>query len=206
MLESIRSARPPRLYVAADGPRPARLDEPALCEQARRAATSVDWPCEVRTKYRVENAGCALSVSSAITWFFEHEESGIILEDDCVPHPFFFRFCSELLMHYGADSRIMHIAGSSFQYGRRRGPASYYFSRYPNIWGWASWRRAWNHYDFSLRPSWKLEDTWDTQWQLSIEKRDGLAIVPNANLVKNIGIGPGATHTSGDHRSTRTRR
>ena len=142
----------------------------------------------------------ALAVSGAISWFFENVNEGIILEDDCVPTPSFYRFCTEILRYYHDEPRVMHVSGNSFQYGRRRGSASYYFSKYPNVWGWATWRRAWQRYDFSLRPSWELHDTWSTQWQLSIEKFDGVSIVPNVNLVRNIGFGPGATHTTGEER------
>jgi hypothetical protein len=195
-LESLRAVRPTALYIAADGPRRGSVDDATLCAEARRAATAVDWQCKIRTFFREENAGCAVNVSTAITWFFEHVEAGIVLEDDCVPGPSFYRFCTELLARYREDPRIMHIAGTNLQYGRRRGRASYHFSKYPNVWGWASWRRAWKHYDFSLRPAWKLDDTWDTQWQLSIAKAGGLSVVPGVNLVKNIGVGPGATHTN----------
>lgn len=201
VLESLRGVRPTTLYIAADGPRRGNDDDVRLCAEARRAVTAVDWECGIQTFFRDENAGCAVNVSEAITWFFEHVEEGIVLEDDCVPGRSFYRFCTELLARYREDPRIMHIAGANFQYGRRRGRTSYYFSKYPNVWGWASWRRAWKHYDFSLRPSWKLDDTWDTQWQLSIEKAAGLSVVPGVNLVKNIGVGPGATHTSAQIRA-----
>jgi hypothetical protein len=200
VLESIRAVRPPQLYVAADGPRGSRAEERALCEAARRAATAVDWDCEVATLFRDENLGCGLAVSQGISWFFENVNEGIVLEDDCVPHQSFYAFCQQLLNFYRDEPRVMHISGNSHQYGRRRGTASYYISRYANMWGWATWRRAWNAYDFGLRPAWELDDTWDTQWQLSIEKSDGLAVVPNVNLVQNIGFGSGATHTKGNER------
>lgn len=203
VMESIRRARPERLFIAADGPRASAPGEERLCEEARRHAANVDWPCEVQTLFRGENAGCAINVSSAISWFFEHVEEGIVLEDDCVAGESFYPFCTELLAYYRHTPEVMHIAGTSFQYGRRRGRASYYLSRYPNLWGWATWRRAWRMYDFSLRPSWKLEDTWGTQWQLSIEKHNGLAVVPNRNLVKNIGFGEAATHTRGPLRPSK---
>jgi hypothetical protein len=104
------------------------------------------------------------------------------------------------LAYHKDNPVVMHIAGNSFQYGRRRGAASYYFSKYANIWGWASWSRAWKCYDFDLRPAWELIDTWDAQWQLSVEKCRGVAVVPNTNLVQNIGFGPGGTHTKGFER------
>ena len=97
---------------------------------------------------------------------------------------------------YEDDPRVMHIGGDNFQYGHVRGDASYYFSRFAHTWGWATWGRAWHTYDFNLRPTWELRDTWDTQWQLSIERANGIAIVPNANLVRNVGFGPAATHTT----------
>ncbi len=195
VFESIRSVRPPALYVAADGPRENVEMEAQRCEEARRIATAVDWDCEVRTHFQDRNLGCGLNVSSAVGWYFDNVAQGIVLEDDCVPSQSFYNFCQDLLEYYKDNPRIMHIAGNSWQYGRRRGDASYYFSSYANVWGWASWSRAWKCYDFNLRPSWDLRDTWDTQWQLSIERCNGVAIVPNTNLVKNVGFGLDATHT-----------
>jgi hypothetical protein len=195
VLDSIRSVQPTQFFVAADGPRADVDGEQARCIAARRIATEVDWKCEVRTLFRDQNLGCGRNVSSAITWFFETVTEGIILEDDCVASRSFYPYCAELLSYYRDNSKVMHIGGNSFQYGRRRGGASYYLSRYPHIWGWASWSRAWARYDFSLRPAWQLQDTWDTQWQLSIERCDGVTVVPNVNLVSNIGFGSAATHT-----------
>lgn len=201
VMRSISKASPTQLFVAADGPRSGRAGEAEQCEAARREATAVAWDCDLHTLFRDQNLGCGVAVSEAITWFFEQVPEGLILEDDCIPAPSFFRFGAELLQHYRDVERVMHISGSNLQYGRRRGSASYYFSRLPNIWGWGTWRRAWRHYDFGLRPDWELDDTWDTQWQLSIAKADGLSIVPNVNLVTNIGMGPGGTHTKGNERA-----
>jgi glycosyltransferase involved in cell wall biosynthesis len=195
VIESIREVRPQALYVAADGPRSNTPGDAERCAAARKVATSVDWSCEVHTLLHNENLGCAANTSSGITWFFESVPEGIILEDDCVPDASFYRFCQELLQYYRDVPRIMHIAGNSHQYGRRRGLASYYFSKYANFWGWATWRRAWSLFDPDLRPSWELKDDWSAPWQLSIERSRGIAIVPNVNLVKNIGFGAGATHT-----------
>lgn len=225
VFEAIRRARPALLYVAADGPRPGREGEAERCEEVRRLVTQVDWPCQVKTLFRNLNLGCKSAVSGAITWFFEREEEGIILEDDCLPSEDFFRFCSELLPYYRAEPRVMHISGDNFQDGIIRGDGSYYFSRYPHIWGWASWRRAWKHYDVSLtswpearRCKWlkglKLDgaerrywtrsfnrvyagaiDTWDYQWLYACWRERGVGILPNVNLVTNIGESPNATHT-----------
>ena len=149
VLESLRVAQPARLYVAADGPR--NEAEEALVHATRELAISmVDWPCEIFTNFAESNAGCRLGVSRAIDWFFRHETAGIILEDDCVPHEDFYRFCSELLTRYRDDDRIMAIAGDNTAAVSIEQDWSYCFVRYPHIWGWATWRRAWLHYDRDL--------------------------------------------------------
>jgi hypothetical protein len=195
VIESIRSIRPTRLYVAADGPKAEVEGEAEKCAEARRLATATDWDCELHTLFREGNLGCALGVSSAITWFFDHVEEGIILEDDCVPSRSFFAYSAELLDFYREETRVMHVSGANFQYGKWRGKASYYFSRYPGIWGWASWRRAWSNYDFSLAEPEIRKHTWDAQWHASIGRAGGMAVTPNRNLVSNIGFGSGAHHT-----------
>jgi hypothetical protein len=146
VMEAIRGARPQRLYVAADGARNI-AGEHEQCKEARCIATAVDWECEVKTLFRDVNLGCRFGVSTAIDWFFSHENEGIILEDDCVPSKSFFVYCDELLERFRHDNRIMCISGANFQQGRAVTPYSYYFSRYPHCWGWASWRRAWRHFD-----------------------------------------------------------
>jgi hypothetical protein len=146
----IAKARPRQLLVIADGPRPDRQGESERCAAARAVVDRVDWTCDVLTNYADTNLGCGRRVATGITWVFEHVEEAIIIEDDCVPHPTFFRFCHELLDKYRGDERIMHIGGSGFQFGRTHPPFSYFFSRHCPSWGWASWRRAWRHYDIGL--------------------------------------------------------
>lgn len=152
VFEAIRLARPPRLYIAADGARASRVGEAATVRAVRDYVVShVDWECEVKTLFRDQNLGCKFAVSGAITWFFENEEMGIILEDDCLPDPTFFRFCQELLERYRYDQRIGMISGDNFQFGNRRNDDSYYFSKYVHIWGWASWRDRWaGSYDVTM--------------------------------------------------------
>lgn len=221
---AIRAARPPRLYVAADGPRADRAGEAERVAQTRAIATAVDWPCEVKTLFRDHNLGCKMAVSGAITWFFEHEECGIILEDDCLPSPSFFPFCEALLERYKDDARVWHIGGTNPLPSAEPFSNEYFFSRYSAIWGWASWRRAWAHYDVEMA-DWPLVeslglmnqvypasaarhysrvfsktvsgeiDTWDYQWQFTCSLQ-GLAIAPCINLVSNLGFGKGATHTT----------
>lgn len=196
VFESIRSVRPSAYYVAADGPRFGRDGEKAKCAEAREIATNVDWDCDLKTLFRDHNLGAGPAVAQAISWFFDHEAHGIILEDDCVPNPTFYRFCEELLEYYQDNPTVMHISGNNFQYGRRRGAASYYFSRYTHSWGWATWRRAWKRYDFGVIAEADRAHVWDGQWLLAVERAHGMAILPNVNLVTNIGFGADATHTT----------
>ena len=150
VFESIRKVKPSRLYVASDGARSNNDDEDQKVIMAREIATAVDWDCDVKTLFRKDNLGLKSAVSNAIDWFFEQEEEGIILEDDCVPDSSFFFFCQETLMKYKKDTRIMAISGDNFQDGIRRTEKSYYFSCYPHCWGWATWKRAWKLYDGNL--------------------------------------------------------
>ncbi len=145
VLEALRPVAPSKLYVASDGP---RNEAEAEDVQATRDLITefIDWPCLLKTRFHPVNQGCQLGVSSAITWFFEQEEAGIVLEDDCVPHPDFFPYCRELLERYRHDTRIWCISGDNYQDGCWRGDGSYYFSRYNHCWGWATWKRCWSQY------------------------------------------------------------
>lgn len=220
----IAKARPSKLLVVGDGPRPNRSGEATRCAAARAVIERVDWDCEVLTNYSEVNLGCRRRVSSGLDWVFDTVEEAIVLEDDCLPHPSFFRYCEELLKKYKNEERIAQISGVNFQFGRRRSEYSYYFSRYNHIWGWASWRRAWRSYDVGIsswpelrRGEW-LEtwigdrrvgeywrgifdrvssgeiDTWDYQWTFACWRRGALTILPEANLISNIGFGSDAAH------------
>lgn len=226
VFESIKRMRPQKLYISSDGPRINREGEKLKVDLVRNLVTNIDWDCEVFTLFREENIGCKLAVSSAINWFFSHEEKGIILEDDCLPNLDFFNFCSRMLTAYENESKVMMITGNNFQNGQKRGDASYYFSKYNHIWGWATWRRAWEKYDldisfwpkYKLSKSWvdlfpnKVErkyweaifnrtynkeiDTWDYSWAASIWYNNGVTLTPNVNLISNIGFNRDATHTT----------
>ncbi|WP_343705846.1 nucleotide-diphospho-sugar transferase [Flavobacterium sp.] len=225
VFEQIKKMQPEKLYVAADGPRKDRLKEKELCSETRSIIKKIDWNCEVKTLFRDENLGCKYAVSSAINWFFENEEEGIVLEDDCLPSDDFFIFCDAMLEKYRYDTRIRHIGGSNLQMGNKHGEFSYYFSNLTHVWGWASWGRAWNDYDVELSKykdvdaensfklifndpiiveSWKFIfnkmlrneiDTWDYQWTITNFFNNSLSIIPNVNLISNIGFGVNATHT-----------
>ncbi|MFM6367343.1 MAG: glycosyltransferase family 2 protein, partial [Dolichospermum sp.] len=150
VFEAIRQAKPPKLLVIADGPRADRLGEAEKCAAARAIIEGVDWECEVLTNYSDVNLGCKIRVSGGLDWVFSEVEEAIILEDDCLPDPSFFPFCEELLERYRDDTRIAVISGQNNLFGYRSSPYSYYFSKHPYIWGWATWRRAWKYYDVEM--------------------------------------------------------
>ena len=232
VFQAIRRVQPPKLYIAADGPRKNNSRDELKCEETRQIIKTIDWDCEVHTLLRDENLGCGPGVSSAITWFFENEPEGIILEDDCLPSQTFFKFCSELLEKFRDDTRVMEIGGNNFEKPNdREKKYSYRFSNLTQIWGWATWRRAWNFFDFNMGHYKEIKEkkyienyynsiaereffeyifkkmyggdeqtntkyTWDYQWQFACHIHSGLTVVPNQNLVQNIGFGENATHTT----------
>ena len=152
VIDAIRPLAPSRLFVACDGPNPHRPGEAEKVAATRSVIDNeINWPCQIERLYSDVNNGCRLGVSLAITWFFEQVEEGIILEDDCVPHPDFFPYCTSLLERYRYDTRVWCISGNNFQNGQWRGEGSYYFSHYNHCWGWASWRRCWQQFDAELR-------------------------------------------------------
>jgi hypothetical protein len=224
--ETIRAARPDQLFISGDGPRPGKAEDPEKVALARTVVEKIDWDCKVRTRFLEQNLGCARAVSSGIDWAFESVEDLIILEDDCLPSPSFFPFCAELLDRFQTDQRVFVISGDNFQHHAPRTPYSYFFSRYNLCWGWATWKRAWKHFDLemSLWPEfrdgdWLVDllqeplantywrdifdqvhagkiDTWDYQWTFACWIQSGLTILPSENLVQNIGFGEDATHTT----------
>jgi hypothetical protein len=228
VFEVLKQSQPRHLFMAGDGPRPDRPMEAERCRENRDIALQIDWPCNLHTRFLDQNLGCKLAVSSAISWFFENVEEGIILEDDCVPNLSFFTFCAELLEKYRDDQRVMQISGNNFLQARRDDAASYYFSALNDIWGWASWRRAWRHFDLTMPdyPEFKqrkllrtfvgdpviaawLESyfdeaarpgcgVWSSQWSYAMARKGGLTIVPSANLVRNIGFDDSGSHGSSD--------
>lgn len=216
----IREMRPTQLFIAADGPREGNEFDGFSCKEAREIVANVDWDCEVRTLFRDENHGCGKAVSGAITWFFEHVEMGIILEDDVLPTSSFFSFCEELLISYKDDDGVMHISGGCYLPPKFFSNDSYYYTKYPFCWGWATWKRAWKEFSYDVKICendlqqygmskveliyWLniknliiqgLLDTWAFRWNFSIWLKAGKVICSTRNLVKNIGFGAHATHT-----------
>lgn len=226
VFEQIKNVKPVKFYIAADGPREENPGDIALCEQARSITQMIDWDCQVKTLFSEANKGCKVGVVTAIDWFFQQEEEGIILEDDCVPAESFFYFCDIMLGKYRFDNRISTVTGTNLQDGNKWGNSSYYFSHFSNIWGWATWKRFWDNYDPALKryneqdvamqlpkifddpflqDEWleifkKVKanriDTWDYQLQFLAFFENGLCATPNVNLISNIGFRNDATHTN----------
>ena len=224
VFEAIRKAKIPRLYIAADGP---RTEIPGEAEKVREVRNlvidNVDWDCSVKTLFRDNNIGCRDAVSGGISWFFENEEQGIILEDDILPSQSFFWFCEELLERYKYDDRIFSVAASHFQNQEQNlFEDSYFVSKYSMMWGWATWRKKWQKFsldiddykkiilkdkdfDFMEKIYWlslfgkirrkQIDTIWDYHWMLSCWRNQAYSIRPAVNLSKNIGFHSDATHT-----------
>jgi hypothetical protein len=225
LLECLRSVKPSTILVVADGPRHDHPEESEACARVHDLIKNrIDWPAIVRTDYAGTNLGLRRRVSSGLNWAFEQVEEAIILEDDCLPHPDFFRFCAELLDYHRHDTRVGVIGGVNFQPPSFSRAASYYFSKYMHCWGWATWKRAWRLFDLeaALWPALKAggllghlfpdpleaeywrrifdevhagqSNSWAFPWLLSCWEQSMLTILPTVNLVTNAGGGPDATH------------
>ena len=223
VFRAIAKTKPAKLFFAVDGPRSDRENEAEACRAVQDIILMVDWDCEVKTLFREQNLGCGTSVPQSISWFFSHEEMGVILEDDILVHENFFDFVDQMLEKYMHDSRIMMVSGYNFS-GSNVVSDKYFFTGSPYVWGWATWRRAWDLFDFELAQWPKINnkkalknifpsileryrktkqiaevygenapDTWDPHWALALIANDGKVILPEANLCRHIGFDSG-TH------------
>lgn len=219
VLAAIKNANPSILYAVADAGWSQVTRE--KFKEVKTLIAQIDW-CKVRTNYSDENMNAKMRLASGISWVFEHEERAIILEHDCLPHPSFFSYCENLLERYADDNRVMHIGGDNFFKQLNvdyKSLDSYFFTHVPHIWGWATWRRAWQYYDVNITKwpeaqkrrllydvfkddavafRWenRLQEyyenrinSWDGQWTFAILSQGGLSINPSVNLVSNIGFG-----------------
>jgi GR25 family glycosyltransferase involved in LPS biosynthesis len=217
VFDSIKLYKPNKLYIAADGPRLNNIDDILLCEESRKILNLIDWECEVKYLFREINLGCKLAVVSAINWFFNNEEDGIILEDDVVPNQDFYTFCEFTLNKYKNNEKILMVTGCN-QISDINIKSSYFYSQIFTIWGWATWKRAWQLYDIDMK-KWddnqiKLNikymthkkyiwmnlkytfdslkkysiNTWDIQWHFTCLINSGLCVTPSINLITNIGV------------------
>jgi hypothetical protein len=226
VLDALRAVEAKYLYLACDGPHPEKEEDKNLVSQVRKMLMAkINWRCSKMTRFSNANLGLKVAVETSLNWFFAHVEEGIILEDDCVPGKDFFSFCSNLLVRYRNNKNIGCITGNNFQSGNIRGESSYYFSKYPHCWGWATWRRAWHHYNSNIDfwPKWKKSKEWSSfcgskqekqfweslfdrqakgknkswaySWTASLWHAGCLTATPQKNLVQNIGFGEDATNT-----------
>jgi hypothetical protein len=230
VFEQISLIKPQKLYISSDGPRLNKKNEINLVIEIREyLLSSINWECEVHTLFFEENNGCKKAVSSSINWLFQNEKKGIILEDDCLPNSSFFNFCEQMLDLYEFDKRIWHISGYNFFNEKKFTNFDYNFTKYINVWGWATWSDRWSKYDVAITNFKQFNlnneiininfskkannfwlkafldvynnkiDTWDYQWVFTVLSNNGLSIIPQKNLISNIGFGTNATHTFSDH-------
>lgn len=220
----LRQVKPRKLYLISDGPH--SPDDQALIDETRQTVEGlIDWPCQISKNYSSHNLGLKARFKSGIDWVFKSETQAIFIEDDCIPDHSFFPYCDELLKRYAHEHQVATISGDNFLFGNPPVNESYYFSRYPLIWGWATWKRAWQGYDPDLR-SWNLSrpnpwlrqylnnnlitlywtlifnhvkkgviNTWDYQLTYHCFQHQMLHIIPQVNLVTNVGVDNLATHT-----------
>ncbi len=225
VFDEIRKAKPEKLFIAGDGPRPNHPGDMEKCKKVREIVSNIDWPCQVKTLFQDRNLGCKIGATTGITWFFDNVEEGIVLEDDCLPDQSFFPFCTELLERFRNNENISMICGCN-ESQMTSSPYSYIYSKYGHLWGWASWRRVWKQYDVSMKVwadprnrqaikramndsemwnsrAWSyiqtykgIKDTWDFQWEAYRLLKGQYAVIPTVNMIENLGFGKDATHTT----------
>ena len=225
LINRLRKIKPSQIYISQDGPRDQLSNDIVLCQKVKDIISEIDWDCKIKKKFNKVNLGCRTSVSSALHWLFENEKNGIILEDDCIPSKSFFHFCEQMLERYENSENIYSISGSNFQRNQKIGKGDYYFSKYAHCWGWATWKRAWKNYDDDMKFWTQLKnsnlwnelhpillekkywsrifddvykrkiDSWAYVWLASVWNAGGKSIIPNKNLIVNIGFNEFATNT-----------
>lgn len=221
VFNQIKNVKPQKLFIAADGPKENMPNDITKCNESRRVIDLIDWDCEIKILFRDHNLGCGKAVSSALSWFFNHVEEGIILEDDCIPDTSFFFYCSQMLSKFKNEENVISISG--FNILGKTDVTGYFFSRFSLMnWGWATWKRSWNKYDYSMsdfdknidqciekcitldnrtyiksafKESVRQNRTWDVQWNYMIWNHNAFCIIPAQNLVANLGFGENATYT-----------
>jgi hypothetical protein len=222
LIKILRKIKPNKIYIAADGPKLQDKNDFVECLKVRKLFDQIKWKCKIYKHYNNNNLGCKISISRSINWFFKKVKQGIILEDDCMPNKDFFKFCNLMLKKYENNKKIFCISGSNYTNNVRKvikNESSYYFSKYPHCWGWATWRRAWKYNNLNINfwtkykntDSWKQLhndrtekiywekifnnayknnfNSWAYSWTLSVWKKKGLTIIPKKNLIENIGVG-----------------
>lgn len=228
VISALREIGAKKIYFSVDGPRLNSDSDSLKVEMVRQLQSQFDWGCELKTRFLDENLGCKLAISSGISWFFENVDEGIILEDDCVPNMDFFIFCERMLEKYRSSDKVMHISGTSYLPSSKDHSSNHYFSTLHDVWGWATWKSAWDYFTINIKYPDKesedkilinyfgskkvakwfhryLEDSkspnctlWSTYWSYALITKNALSVAPVVNLVQNIGFREGASHGSDD--------
>ena len=224
VIEALRAIGAKNIYFSVDGPRINSESDIVRVKKVRELAAKFNWSCDLKIKFETENLGLMQSVSKSISWFFENELEGIILEDDCLPTSDFFNFAQNMLKKYRNNSKVMHISGSPYFITQPEYIFNHFFSPLPSVWGWATWRDSWDHFDLQMKNTRNQEDyvlfldyfksrkianwflryfeeaksplskVWSTQWMYVMIQKEAYAVVPIKGLVQYIGSDSNSTH------------
>lgn len=222
LINQLEKSKPNKIFLFCDGPKDSTDKEKV--QAVHKCLSLINWKCSIETNFQKKNLGCQLGVETALNWFFSKVESGIVLEDDCLPHPDFFTFATKMLKIYSGDKRVAQITGYNAGY-KSKSNYSYFFSSYSSSWGWASWRDRWENYSVFKKNGQKnlrsenvksflrskhipkgfynnslnalngLLDSWAYIWSMSNLVNSRLTIISKENLIRNIGFGESSTHT-----------
>lgn len=225
LILKLKSAKPNKIYVSIDGPNNDRLCIKKVKETKDIIDKEINWKCSLSKNYETKNIGCKNAVSKGISWLFRFEEYGIILEEDCIPDLSFLLFAEAMLNKYKKDKSVFTITGDCFVKNSNKYKETYYYSKYPHCWGWATWKDRWDNFDSEIKfwpllkqsKKWKrihpnlLEriywnkimdrvfkneiDSWAYPWAGSIWNKEGKTVTPMLNLVTNLGFEEDGTHT-----------
>ena len=223
VIESLAASKPRRVFLAVDGPREGHQEDVERVALCRNLVSRIDWECEVKTRFRQENFGCRRGMIDAVSWFFEEVGSGIVLEDDCLPHPAAVSFFSDGLKRYEREDRVFQVSGFAHL---ERFWSRAYFLPLSSSWGWATWRDRWREFldeheasaerilgDAGLQSAFDLGgsfpyakmlrrsvlgevSSWAVFFQAQLHIRDGLVLYPPKRLISNIGFDNSGTHCS----------
>jgi hypothetical protein len=223
LMDALRAVTPQRLFISSDGPKEDKESSRLVSEVRAIIAHAVDWPCEVETLFQAHNLGSRRGMQAALNWFFAEVEEGVVLEDDCIPHPEFFELAGIFLDKYRDRREVWGFSGDNSGSLRVRGRHSVGFGSFPLVWGWATWADRWEKYDAELRTypygdanpfgvgkpanlafaqdlnriyAGEGKDAWDYQLSWTVLSQQGLWGYARDNLITNIGFGPSATHTT----------
>ena len=218
VLDRILEMEPPVLYFFNDAPRAGNQTDAERCAEIRKMAEEISYSGIVKTRFESSNLGCKMGESTAMSWLFEHEERGIVIEDDILPSKEFFWYCEEMLEKYEDDPRVFSITGCNLLNEWNSGQQDYHFALFGSFWGWAGWSKIWKLYDVEMA-KWKdpkiqrlvlnylptkhyrtlrkmefdslvegVNSTWDFQFCLIHYLNHAMSVVPSVNMIENIGF------------------